>query len=525
MTIFTIADLVDWSRAQFALTAMYHWLFVPLTLGLGFICAFMETIYYRRGLDPEWKRITRFWMRLFAVNFAIGIATGLILEFEFGTNWSNYSYFVGDIFGAPLAIEGIVAFFMEATFVAVMFFGWRRVSPRFHLASTWLTAIGANLSALWILVANSWMQYPVGMQFNVETARSEMVDFLAVALSPVAVIKFLHTITSGFLLASLFVIAVSAWFLLKGRNEEFAKRSMKIAAVFGLISSVAVIWTGDTSGVQAAKYQPAKLAAMEALYEGGEGVPLTVIGKLNADKRADNDLPVFDFEVKVNKMLSMLAFHDLDAYVPGFKDLIDGNAEHGIMPVKEKMARGKEAIAQIARYSKALREGDRQTADEVVALFDLDTPEGKAFYDDYFRYLGYGYLTSESDIIPPVGLVFYSFRIMVGLGVWFVIVFADVLILLKKGMINRWRWALWLMLLSLPLPYVAGQAGWIVSEVGRQPWTVQDMLPASASVSELAPAAVKATFFIFAVLFTVLLIAEISIMARQIKNGPEAIED
>ena len=303
------------------------------------------------------------------------------------------------------------------------------------------------------------------------------------------------------------------------------KRRRKRAAVFGLISSVAVIWTGDTSGLQAARYQPAKLAAMEALYEGGEGVPLTVIGKLNADKRADNDLPVFDFEVKVNKMLSMLAFHDLDAYVPGFKDLIDGNAEHGIMPVKEKMARGKEAIAQIARYSKALREGDRQTADEVVALFDLDTPEGKGFYDDYFRYLGYGYLTSESDIIPPVGLVFYSFRIMVGLGVWFVIVFAGVLILLKKGMINRWRWALWLMLLSLPLPYVAGQAGWIVSEVGRQPWTVQDMLPASASVSDLAPAAVKTTFFIFAVLFTVLLIAEISIMARQIKNGPEAIED
>lgn len=525
MTIFTITDLVDWSRAQFALTAMYHWLFVPLTLGLGFICAFMETIYYRRGFDPEWRRTVRFWMRLFAVNFAIGVATGLILEFEFGTNWSNYSYFVGDIFGAPLAIEGILAFFMESTFVAVMFFGWNRVSPRMHLASTWLTAIGANLSALWILVANAWMQYPAGMRFNIETARNEMVDFLEVALSPVAMSKFAHTVTSGFLLASLFVVAISAWFLLKKRQEAFAIRSMKVAAVFGLVSAVVTAWTGDTSGVHVARYQPAKLAAMEALYEGRNGTPLTVVGLLNTDKKHDNDAPIFDFEVKIDKMLSLLAFHDLDAFVPGFNDLIYGNAEHGIMPVSEKMERGRKALEQVTLYSNAMREGDTGELARIKRLFDIDTPEGEAFYNDYFRYFGYGFLKSEDEIVPPIGLVFYSFRVMVGLGVWFVVLFAACLVMLKKGTLVRRRWALWLMLLSLPLPYVAGQAGWIVSEVGRQPWTVQDMLPAMASVSELSYEAVRTTFFIFAVLFTMLLVAEIMIMVRQVKNGPEAIKD
>ena len=243
--------LVNWSRAQFALTAMYHWLFVPLTLGITFIIAFMETIYYKTG-DPEWKKATKFWMTLFGINFAIGVATGLILEFEFGTNWSNYSWFVGDIFGAPLAIEGIMAFFLESTFIAVMFFGWNKVSKKFHLVSTWLVAIGANLSALWILVANGWMQYPVGMHFNPDTARNEMLNFWEVFLSPVAVNKFLHTITSGFVLASIFVIGVSAWFLLKGREQLMAKRSMIIASVFGLLSSLFLIYTGDGSAYQVA---------------------------------------------------------------------------------------------------------------------------------------------------------------------------------------------------------------------------------------------------------------------------------
>ncbi|HSH52821.1 MAG TPA: cytochrome ubiquinol oxidase subunit I, partial [Bacteroidales bacterium] len=275
--------LVNWSRAQFALTAMYHWLFVPLTLGITFIIAFMETIYVKTG-DPEWKKATKFWMTLFGINFAIGVATGLILEFEFGTNWSNYSWFVGDIFGAPLAIEGIMAFFLESTFIAVMFFGWNKVSKKFHLISTWLVAVGANLSALWILVANGWMQHPIGMHFNPATARNEMLNFWDVFLSPVAVNKFLHTITSGFVLASIFVIGVSAWFLLKGREQLMAKRSMIIAGVFGLISSLFLIYTGDGSAYQVAQKQPMKLAAMEGLYEGSEGAGLIIIGMLTPGK-------------------------------------------------------------------------------------------------------------------------------------------------------------------------------------------------------------------------------------------------
>lgn len=525
MTILTVAELIDWSRAQFALTAMYHWLFVPLTLGLGFICAFMETIYYRRGFDPEWRRITRFWMRLFAINFAIGVATGLILEFEFGTNWSNYSFFVGDIFGAPLAIEGIFAFFMESTFFAVMFFGWNRVSPRFHLTSTWLTAIGANLSAYWILVANSWMQYPVGMAFNIETARNEMIDFAAVAFSPVAMAKFSHTVTSGFLLASVFVVAISAWYLIRRREEEMAKKSMKIASVFGIVSAVIVAFTGDISGVQTAKYQPAKLAAMEGLYKGEEGAALTVIGSLNPEKRAGDDKPVFEWGWSIDKMLSVLAYHDPNAFVPGFDDLVYGNEEQGIMSVKEKMARGKEAVAKMTAYREALAANDETLAAELKELFDPATPKGKEFKKEYFDYLGYAYLTSETDIIPPVGLVFYSFRVMVALGMWFIVLFAGVLLMLKKGMITRWKWALWLMLLSLPLPYIAGQAGWIVAEVGRQPWTVQGLLPTNVSVSELGSEAVKTTFWIFAVLFTVLLVSEISIMVRQIKIGPDKVSE
>ena len=275
-------SLVDWSRAQFALTALYHWLFVPLTLGLGLIVSCMETIYYRTR-DERWKQITQYWMNLFGVNFALGIATGIILEFQFGTNWSNYSWFVGDIFGAPLAIEGILAFFLESTFIAVMFFGWRKVSRGFHLTATWLTAFGANLSAWWILVANSWMQYPVGCDFNLETVRNEMTSFSAVALSPVAVNKFFHTVTSSFVLAALFVVGVSAWYLLRRREQLMARRSIAIASAFGFVFALVTAFTGDRSGAIVARVQPMKLAAMEALYDGEEGAPLTVVGLLRPE--------------------------------------------------------------------------------------------------------------------------------------------------------------------------------------------------------------------------------------------------
>lgn len=498
-----LGAVVDWSRAQFALTAIYHWLFVPLTLGLGFIIAFMETRYVRTG-DEFWKRTTKFWMRLFGINFAIGVATGLILEFEFGTNWSNYSYFVGDIFGAPLAIEGIMAFFMESTFIAVMFFGWDKVSKKFHLAATWLTAIGANLSALWILVANAWMQYPAGMRFNPETARNEMVNFWDVLFSPVAMNKFFHTVTSAFVLAAVFVIGVSAWYLLRKREERLARKSIKIASIFGLIGAVCVIWTGDGSAVQVAKYQPMKLATMENLQEGQTHAPLSLVPG-----------------VEIPSMLSVLAYHDTEAYVVGINDLIEGNPEQGILSADEKIKRGQHAIETLAAFKAAQKTGDTAAADSIAQLFDPATEAGKTFHNDYFRYFGYGYLQSAQETLPPfIPLIYWSFRVMVGLGIWFVVLFIWMLILEKRNTLGQKRFPLHLALWSIPLVYIASQAGWVVAEVGRQPWTIQDLLPTVAAVSRLESASVQVTFWIFAALFTTLLIAEIGIMVKQIRRGP-----
>jgi len=290
--------MVNWARAQFALTAMYHWIFVPLTLGLSFLLAFFETLYVKTGKE-EWKRITRFWMMLFAINFAIGVATGIILEFQFGTNWSNYSWMVGDIFGAPLAAEGIFAFFLEASFFAVMLFGWERVSKKTHLFSTWMVAVGSNLSALWILVANGWMQYPVGMDFNPEMARFEMANFWEVLFSPVAISKFTHATSSSFQLASLFVVGVSAWFLLKKRHRDMAKKSIIVASVFGIFASALVIFTGDEAAYTNARVQPMKLAAFEGLYDGESGAGLVAAGIINSQKKAGDNQDPFLFEVKL----------------------------------------------------------------------------------------------------------------------------------------------------------------------------------------------------------------------------------
>ncbi len=352
-------SLVDWSRAQFALTAIYHWFFVPLTLGLSFLIAFMETIYVRTG-DERWKRLTRFWMTLFGINFAIGVATGIILEFEFGTNWSNYSWFVGDIFGAPLAIEGILAFFIESTFIAVMFFGWDKVGKKFHLLSTWLVAIGASLSALWILVANAWMENPVGMIFNPETARNEMVSFWAVLFNEVAVGKFIHTISSGFVLASMFVIGVSSWFLIKKREEFLATRSILFAAIFGLLASATLIYTGDTSARTLAKVQPMKFAAFEALYDGKDNAGLVAIGVLknSGEKIDEKEVSDFVFKFEIPGFLSVMTGGSRDTFVPGIRDLVAGNSERGIMSVAEKIERGKYAGAVLAEYKKAREQND-----------------------------------------------------------------------------------------------------------------------------------------------------------------------
>ncbi len=518
-----LLSVVEWARAQFALTAIYHWLFVPLTLGLSVLCAIMETCYYRTG-DPFWKRTTKFWMRLFGVNFAIGVATGLILEFEFGTNWSNYSHFVGDIFGAPLAIEGIMAFFLETTFVAVMFFGWNKVSRGFHLTATWLTAVGANLSALWILVANAWMQSPVGMTFNPETAHNEMTSFSEVLFSPMAVEKFLHTVTSSFVLAALFVAGVSAWYLLRRRERRMALRSMFVASVFGLFFSLVTALTGDSSGAVIAERQPMKLAAMEALYDGSEGAPLVVAGIFAPAGERTGDRTAFRFKIEIPKLLSIMSFRDADAYVAGINDLLYGNAEHGILSAEEKMERGRKAIGELARYRTARAEGDRETMAEVTALFDPSTAEGRVFLSEYFAWFGYGYLTSPAQLVPNVPLLFFSFRVMVGLGILFIALFALTGWWLYRGTLERRRWLLRLLLWSIPLAYLASQAGWVVAEVGRQPWTIQNLLPTVASVSRIESGAVAVTFFLFLAIFTALLAAEVTILVKQIKKGPEGEE-
>ena len=492
-------SLIDWSRAQFALTAMYHWLFVPLTLGLAVIMGLMETFYVTTGKE-FWKNTAKFWMKLFGINFAVGVATGLILEFEFGTNWSNYSWFVGDIFGAPLAIEGILAFFMEATFIAVMFFGWNKVSKRFHLASTWLTGLGATISAWWILVANAWMQYPVGMAFNPETVRNEMVDFAAVALSPMAIAKFFHTVLSSWILGAVFVVGISCWYLLRNRQKEFALSSIKVAAAVGLFASLVTAWTGDISGVQVAKVQPMKMAAAEGLHDGGNGVPFTIAGDL-----------------KIPKMLSILATHDIDGYVPGINNLLEGGYQMPdgttALSAEEKIKRGQIAIAALDAFRKAHKAGDEASA-----------AAARKTLDENVKYFGYGYIKDPAHLVPNVGLTFWSFRIMVGLGGYFILFFI-VLIVSKKEKLADMRWLQRVALWTIPLAYIGSQAGWVVAEVGRQPWAIQDMLPVGAAISKLQTGSVQLTFFIFLLLFTVLLFAEIGIMLKAIKKGPEGIKN
>jgi cytochrome d ubiquinol oxidase subunit I len=501
--------LVNWSRAQFALTVMYHWIFVPLTLGLAFIIAFMETLYVRTGKD-EWKTTTQFWMKLFGINFAIGVATGIILEFEFGTNWSNYSWFVGDIFGAPLAIEGIMAFFMESTFIAVMFFGWDKVSKKFHLWSTWLTAFGANLSALWILVANGWMQLPAGMSFNPETARNEMENFWEVLFSPVAINKFLHTVSSGYVLASLFVIGISAWFLLKKRNQVFARKSIVVASLFGLISSVYLIVTGDESARVMAKYQPMKFAAMEGLYDGQEGAPLVAMGFFGK-KSAESQREEFAFKLEIPNFLSYMAFLDPNAFVPGIKDLVHGNPERGLVPYEQRIANGKIAIEALAAYKNAKKAGDEAAAIEAEKVFRAN-----------FKDFGYGYYYQRDihELIPHVPTTFYAFHTMVILGGWFLLMFFLALFFEYKNKLENKRWLLWAMVWTIPLGFIAQQTGWIVAEVGRQPWVIQDLMPTIAAVSNIEVTNVQITFWMFFITFTFLLIAEFRIMFKQIDKGP-----
>jgi len=495
-------SLIDWSRAQFALTAMYHWLFVPLTLGLGVIMGIMETIYVVRG-DDYWRRVTKFWMKIFGVNFAIGVATGLILEFEFGTNWSNYSWLVGDIFGAPLAIEGIIAFFMESTFIAVMYFGWDRVSKRFHLVSTWLTTLGATISAWWILVANAWMQYPVGMTFNPDTVRNEMSSlesFLTVAFSPMAVTKFFHTVMSGWLTGAVVVVGISAWYLLRHREERFARSSMLIGSIFGLVACALVMLTGDTSGVIVGRTQPMKLAAFEGLKDGSEHAPFTVVG-----------------DIKIPNMLTILATHQWTGFVPGINDILNGGYtlpdSTKALSAEEKMNYGTIALNALTSYRQAKEEGNTEKAESMRNELQKNLP-----------YFGYGHIKDKQDLVPPVDLLFWSFRIMVGLGSLFCLVFFLLLVQQYRKQLTRWPLLLHVAFWCIPLVYICSQAGWVCAEVGRQPWAIQDLLPVNAAVSALQSSSVKITFFIFLSIFTLLLVAELRILFHVVKKGPQIEE-
>ena len=486
--------LVDWSRAQFALTAGYHWIFVPLTLGLAVIMATMETLYVIKK-DEFWKQTAKFWMKLFAINFAVGIATGIILEFEFGTNWSNYSWFVGDIFGAPLAIEGMLAFFMEATFFAVMFFGWEKVSKKTHLLATWMTGIGASISAIWILIANSWMQNPVGMEFNPDTVRHEMVDFWALVLNPVAIVKFFHSVFSGWMTGAIFVIGISCWYLLKKRETRFALASIRVAASVGIIGTVVLMLSGDGSGIQAAKYQPMKLAAAEGLEEGGEGAPFSIVPG-----------------IEIPNMLSILATHDVNGYVPGINNILEGYTDsEGVthLSAEEQIARGKLALDAFREY-RQLKDTNPEAA-----------LEARKVLEENIQYFGYGYINSPEELIPPVDLIYWAFRVMVGLGGFLLVLMILVLWAEWKGKLTGMKWLQWVALWSIPLVYLAGQAGWIVAEVGRQPWVIQGLLPTKAAVSSVSVGAVQTTFFLFVVIFTLFLAAEIRIMLKAIKEGPK----
>ena len=502
--------MVNWARAQFALTAMYHWIFVPLTLGISWIIAFFHTIYVKTGSE-EWKRLTKFWMKLFGINFAIGVATGIIMEFEFGTNWSNYSWMVGDIFGAPLAIEGIFAFFIEATFFAVMFFGWNRVSKGFHLFSTWMVAVGSNLSAVWILVANAWMQYPVGQAFNPDTARFEMQNFFEVAFSPYAVNKFTHATSSSMLVAALFVVSICSWYLLRGRHVVMAKRSIVVAATLGLLASIFTAFNGDESAYEIAQVQPMKLAAFEGLYEGQKNAGLVALGIVNPQKKVyDTQEPFIGFNLHIPGLLSLMANRSFGSFVPGMKDLVYGNAEYNLLGAAQKMERGKQAVTSLDAYKQAKKAEDKAAAEVHLAAFN----ENKEF-------LGYGYLKKPEEAVPPVALSFNAFHVMVILGTLFPLIFMGYLYFSFKGTLLEKKWLLGFGTITYILGIIASQAGWIVAEVGRQPWAIQDLLPVTVARTNLTAGTVQTTFYMFLVIFTLLLLAEIAIMVKQINIGPE----
>ena len=503
------AELVDVSRLQFAVTALYHFLFVPLTLGLSWILVIMESVYVMTGREI-YRDMTQFWGKLFGINFAMGVATGLTMEFQFGTNWAYYSHYVGDIFGAPLAIEGLMAFFLESTFVGLFFFGWKRLSKVQHLLVTFLVALGSNLSALWILIANAWMQYPTGAEFNHQTMRMELASFPALLFNPVAQVKFVHTVAAGYVCASMFVLGVSSWYLLKARDVGFALRSFAVAAGFGLASVLSVIVLGDESGYTSGEVQKVKLATIEAEWHTHPPpAAITIFGIPN------EQLERTDYAIRIPWMLGLIATRSVDTPITGISEL-RGEAEG-------RIRNGMTAYSLLGK----LQAGD--TSDDTRKRFEATLPD-----------LGYGLLlkkytsrvadaTSDqirlaaADTIPRVAPMFWSFRVMAGLGFFFLFVFAASFLFVARRNLAPQRWLLRIALWSIPLPWIAIEAGWIVAEYGRQPWAISEMLPTFLGVSNLPVRSVYASLAAFIVLYTGLLVIELYLMLKYIRLGPSSL--
>jgi len=500
--------LVELSRLQFALTAMYHFLFVPLTLGLSVLVAMMETVFVMTG-RTIWRDMTKFWGLLFGINFVLGVATGITMEFEFGMNWAFYSHYVGDIFGAPLAIEGLMAFFLEATFVGLFFFGWEKMSSRAHLAVTWLVALGSNLSALWILIANGWMQNPVGAAFNPDTMRMEVTDFVAVLFNPTAQAKFVHTVSAGYVCGAAFVLGVSAFYLLRGRNVEMAKRSFVIASAFGVAAALSVIVLGDESGYTITDNQKMKLAAMEAMWQT-EPAPAGFTAFGIPDMRARTT----HYDIEIPWVMGLIGTRSIDQQIPGIFDLVK-NTEDNIRD-------------GLVAYD-ALQKLKKNHAD----------PAARAVFDKSRGDLGYALLLKQYtedpmqatpqmiqdaawSTVPSVPSIFFTFRFMVLFG------FA----LLGVFLISLWytmreveapRWLFQLALCAFPLPWLAAELGWFVAEFGRQPWIIDGVLPTFLATSELGVYNLILTIIGFTAVYGVLAVVECRLMLQAIAKGPDGV--
>jgi cytochrome d ubiquinol oxidase subunit I len=500
--------VVELSRLQFALTAMFHFLFVPLTLGLSIIVAIMETVYVMTN-RPIWRQMTKFWGTLFGINFVLGVATGITMEFQFGMNWSYYSHYVGDIFGAPLAIEGLMAFFLESTFVGLFFFGWDRLSKVAHLAVAWLVAIGSNFSALWILIANGWMQNPVGAQFNPQTMRMEMTDFYAVLFNEVAQAKFVHTVSAGYVTAAVFVIGVSAWYLLKGRHIELARRSITVAAAFGLASAFSVVLLGDESGYSATHSQKMKLAAIEAMWETHPApAPFNLIGFPDQNARATH------YAIEIPWVMGLIGTRSLTTEIPGINDLVaqaEDRIRSGIVAYDALMqireARNAADPALVARF-------EEHSADLGFAFLLL------RYVNDPRQATEAQIMQAANDTVPTVWPLFWAFRIMVALGFAFIVTMAYFFYRASFRGMQYPRWALHLAVWMIPAPWIAAELGWFVAEFGRQPWTVDGVLPTAMSVSALSMTEVALTLAAFVTFYSILFVIEMGLMVKYIRKGP-----